>query len=810
MAKKKQADQNSTYTKRLWLLSAIPWGMAILMFAIASLSGLPDIETLANPKINLATEVISSDGRLLGAYYRENRSDVRYENLPQNLVDALISTEDVRFRSHSGIDFRSMIRAVTSLGSAGGGSTITQQLAKMQFTENFDKVGIVRRIWQKLREMIIALQLERTYTKDEIIALYLNQYDFLNQAVGIKSAAHVYFNTSPEKLSVSQSAMLVGMLKNSSLYNPIRRDSLVMRRREVVLNQMVKYDFLDETTYDSLRGQPLGLDFQRVSHDEGLAPYFREVLRSRVDEILTEKDKSGDLIHVKADGQPYDLYRDGLKIYTTIDSRMQAHAEWAVEEHLGAELQAAFAKDLKRRKKEKYPFYNAIADKDKNQIMDAAIQQSERYHILTGKLCPECKRPAFYIEKISVDGHDHFHCDEGKEGCGHTWIALDKKGVEKNFDTPVQMRVYAHRKYIDTLMAPLDSIKYHKAIIHAGLMSVDPSTGHIKAWVGGIDFRYFKFDNVYQSRRQVGSTFKPLVYATALRLGKKPCDKYFNLKTCIQLPTGRQWCPSNSDGKYGGEFTLTKALANSVNTVTVQLVKEFGPETVITLAKNLGIRSNMPAVPALALGVAEISLFEMVGANGAFVNNGVYIEPTFITRIEDKNGNVIFEADPVIEQALDPVVSYELVRMMKGVVDFGTGQRLRGGRRYAGIRYPMAGKTGTTQNNTDGWFIGLTPDLVTGVWVGAQDPTVRFASTALGQGANTGLPIYGYFMNKVYADKDLSVSKSDFKAPKGYDPARFECIGSMDGLFDGFDATPEVEEEIDFNGETDGVNPEEG
>ncbi len=367
------------------------------------------------------------------------------------------------------------------------------------------------------------------------------------------------------------------------------------------------------------------------------------------------------------------------------------------------------------------------------------------------------------------------------------------------------MKVYAHKNYKDTVMSPLDSIKYHKAVLHAGMMSVEPSTGHIKAWVGGIDFRYFKYDNVYQSRRQVGSTFKPLVYATALRLGKRPCDKYFNMKTCIDLPTGGKWCPSNSDGKYGGEYTLTKALANSVNTVTAQLVKDFGPETVITLAKNLGVKSPLPAVPALSLGVAELSLYEMVGANSAFVNHGVYIQPTFILRIEDKNGNVIFEADPVIEQALEPAVSYELLRMMKGVVDFGTGQRLRGGRPYAGIPYPMAGKTGTTQNNTDGWFIGLTPDLVTGVWVGAQDPTVRFNSTALGQGANTGLPIYGYFMNKVYKDPGLKISKSDFTAPDGYDATRFQCNGATDDLFDTLDSG-DPDGEIDFNGETDGVD----
>jgi penicillin-binding protein 1A len=794
----------SSYVKRLWLIGLSPWILMFLLFLGAVLSGLPKVETLANPKINLATEIISSDGRQLGAYYKENRSDAKYDELPQHLVDALIATEDVRFRSHSGIDFKSLFRAVGSFGSQGGGSTITQQLAKLQFTADFDKVGIVKRVWQKLKEWIIACKLERLYTKDEIIALYLNQYDFLNQAVGIKSAAHIYFNTLPDSLTINQSAMLVGMLKNSSLFNPLKRDSLVAKRREVVLSQMVKYDLLPEEEYDVLRKEPLGIDYQRVSHDEGLAPYFREVLRSKVEEILQSKNENGEPKYVKADGNAYNIYSDGLKIYTTIDSRMQAHAELAVEHHLKTELQPAFFKDVGRRKKENYPFYNAIAAKDRESIMKKAVQESERYQILKGKICPDCKRPAFYITTHKVEGKTHFQCSDEKGGCGHSWEKLDDKGIEKNFDTKVNMKVYSHNGYKDTLMTPLDSIKYHKAILHASLMSIEPSTGHIKAWVGGIDYKYFKFDNVYQSRRQVGSTFKPLVYATALRLGKRPCDKYFNMRTCIDLPSGGQWCPDNSDGKYGGEYTLSRALAGSVNTVTAALVKDFGAETVISLAKNLGIKSKLPAVPAIALGVAEISLYEMVGANAAFVNNGVYIEPTFITRIEDKNGNVIYEADPVIEQALEPAIAYQLVQMMRGVVDYGTAQRLRGGRPYANISAPTAGKTGTTQNNTDGWFIGLTPDLVTGVWVGAQDPTVRFASTALGQGANTGLPIYGYYMNYVYKDPQLEVSKGDFIQPEGYDGTRFQC-GSIDDPF----SEDEDEEPLLIDGESEFGSDEE-
>ncbi|MCC6600130.1 MAG: transglycosylase domain-containing protein [Crocinitomicaceae bacterium] len=797
----KKTSGDRKYRKRLWWLAMFPWILLVLIITAALLSGLPNAEALANPKINLATEIVSSDGKQLGAFYKENRSDVKYDELPQHLVDALIATEDARFRSHSGVDFWSLFRAVGSLGRDGGGSTITQQLAKLQFTTNYDKVNIGKRVWQKLREWIMACRLERLYTKDEIIAFYFNQYDFLNQAVGIKSAAHIYFNTTTKELNKEQSAMLVGMLKNSSLFNPLKRDSLVTKRREVVLNQMVKYHFLSDAEYDSLRVLPLGLDFQRVSHDEGLAPYFREVLRAKLDEILSEKDNKGNLVYAKSDGEPYDLYRDGLVVYTTIDSRLQAYAEWAVDEHLKKELQPAFTKDVNRRKKDKYPFFNGIADADKNRIMEEAIHRSERYQICTGKICPECKRPAYYIKKEKQDGKEVFHCDENKGGCGEHWPAFSEKEIDHIFSTPVKMKVYSHQGYKDTLLSPLDSIKYHKAILHASLMSIEPSTGHIKAWVGGVDFKYFKFDNVYQSRRQVGSTFKPLVYATALRLGKRPCDKYFNLKTCIDLPTGGKWCPDNSDGSYGGEYSLNYALANSVNTITAALIKDFGPESVITLAKNLGIKSKLPAVPAIALGVAELSLYEMAGANAAFVNNGVYIEPTYIIRIEDKNGNTIYEADPVIEQALEPDVAYELLQMMKGVVNYGTAQRLRGGRPYAGISYPTAGKTGTTQNNTDGWFIGLTPDLVTGVWVGAQDPTVRFSSTALGQGANTGLPIYGYYMNKVYKDPALHISKEDFKEPEGFDAKRFECKNGS-SLFDEEDEEYEEDRLPAFDGES--------
>lgn len=781
-----KADQ-SKYTKRLWILGLSPLIFAVLLLSTAFLSGLPKIETLANPKINLATEIVSSDGKVLGSYYKENRSDVRFENLPTHLVNALIATEDARFRQHSGIDFKGLTRAVVKLGSSGGASTITQQLAKLQFTDDYENVSIFKRVWQKIREMIIAARLERTYTKDEILVLYLNQVDFLYQAVGIKSAARVYFNTVPDSLNIEQSAMLVGMLQNPGRWNPMKKDTtLSLKRREVVLNQMVKYGYLSEDDYEIYRNKPRGVDFQRVSHDEGPAPYFREVLRAKLDDILNEKDENGEYVRKKADGNPYNIYSDGLKVYTTIDSRMQKHAEWAVEEHLAKELQSAFSKDISRRKKENYPFYNGIAASDRDRIMKQAIESSERHMHLVGRQCPDCKRPKKYISSLRRDGKEYFHCDEEKGGCGEEWEKLDEKGVDRVMNTPVKAKVYAHGGYKDTLISPLDSIKYHKAILHASLMSVEPSTGYIKAWVGGIDFKYFKFDNVYQSRRQVGSTFKPLVYATALRMGKRPSDNVSAEAICIN-----GWCPKNSGGGYG-MYTMKCALANSVNTVSARLMQEYGVDNVIHLARKMGIKSPLPAVPSLSLGVAEIPLFEIVGATSTFANSGVYIEPTFILRIEDKNGSVIYESSPVIEQALDPNVSFQMIRMMKSVVDgscgSGTGVRLRGGKAYGGIAYPTAGKTGTTQSNTDGWFIGLTPDLVTGVWVGAQDPTVRFNSTALGQGANTGLPIYGYFMNKVYKDSEIKISKGDFKEPEGFQEYReqlnIHSSASFDDLMD--------------------------
>lgn len=790
---KAKAKGNKKYIFFYWLIVLGPFiGLLGIVLMARMDSDLPKTEELTNPKTNLATEIFTTDSKVIGRYYKENRSDIYYNNLPKHLVEALESTEDVRYRMHSGIDFYGLARAIIKLGKAGGGSTISQQLAKLLFTEKVERVSFIKRALQKPKEWIISTRLEREYTKDEIIALYLNRYDFLNQAVGIKSAAHIYFNKTVDSLNVQESAMLVGMLKNSSFFNPIRdtRVDTVMFRRNTVINQMAKYGFLSESERDSLKKTPLGVTFQRVSHDEGLAPYFREVLRKKVKDILSEKDKEGNLLRAKADGSAYNVYVDGLKIFTTIDSRMQEYAEYAVHEHMTKHLQKDFFKDLKKRKKGVSPFFDGIDPKITKSILNRAIKQSDRYKIYVGTLCPSCQRPKFYIETIKKEGKSHFHCDDSKGGCGKEWAKIDESEIDVQFNKPTKIKLYTYVGDVDTLISPLDSIKHMKSYLQASMMTMDPHSGHVKAWVGGTDFKKFQFDNVFQMRRQVGSTFKPFVYATALRFGEHPCAEYPNTVVCVDMPEGQEaWCPENSDFSYGDMCSVKYALANSVNTITATMIKKYGYERVIKLAKDLGITSPIPEVPSIALGVSELSLFEMVAANSALVNHGVYIEPIFLTRIEDKNGNIVYESPLNIRQGLDERTAYLTVKLMKGVVDgaysrskektSGTGLRIRYDspkREYDNIKVPMAGKTGTTQNQTDGWFMGLTPDLVTGVWVGGLDAAVRFSSIRDGQGANMALPIYGYFMNKVYDDKTLKVSTKDFSKPKGIDlEVAFDC-----------------------------------
>lgn len=777
MAKKKAAVKVNP-NRLWWILVLTPFiGLGLLLTIAATSKDLPSTSELQNPRSDLATAVLFSDGSIMGQYYRENRIPVSYEHISPHVVNALIATEDERFRDHSGIDIRGTIRAVVFLGKKGGASTITQQLSKMLFHE--PAKGFFSRVRQKSQEWLISAKLEREYTKDEIIAMYLNRFDWINQAVGINSAARVYFNTSPDSLKLHEAAMLVGMCKNPALFNPMRRPDTTLTRRNVVLNQMEKNGLLTERECDSVKALPLGLDFQRVDHTEGPAPYLREILRKQLQDLLSEKDpKTGELRIAKADGSPYDIYTDGLKIYTTVDRRMQQYGEYAVREHLGTELQPQFFKDIKDKKNR--PFDFRVTKDEVATIMETAMKRSDRYKTFTGKLCANCQRPAAYIETITEDGKKLFHCDPDKGGCDTKWPVLKESEITAAFDKKQKMRVFSWRGEIDTTFSPNDSIRYYKSFLLSGLMSIDPHTGFVKAWVGGPDFKHFQFDHVQQAHRQVGSTFKPFIYATAVREGMDPCLRVPNQKTCFDMPEGQpDWCPENSDAKYGGMLTVKGAMANSVNTVTAYLMKQYSPQAVTVLARHMGIKSPLDPVPSLCLGVADLSLEEMTSAFATFANEGVHIDPIVFTRIEDKNGNAIYDVTPTTEEALDPRTSYIMLDMLKGVADRGTAMRLRMGwgnrAKYGNIKNPTACKTGTTQNNSDGWFIGITPDLVTGVWTGAEDRSVRFSRTDLGQGANMALPIYGYFMNKVYADASIDISKGDFPRPAGMEGLILDC-----------------------------------
>lgn len=784
------ASPKQTRKRPWWLLW---WAMVfspvlalVGLLILAANTELPSTEDLENPRSDLATAILFSDGTQMGQYYRENRIPVTYDRISPNVVNALIATEDERFREHSGVDLRGTARAAVYLGKKGGASTLTQQLSKMLFTDRAS--NFFKRTFQKFQEWIISAKLERQYTKDEIIAMYLNRFDWINQAVGINSAARVYFDTTPDSLRIEEAALLVGMCKNPALFNPLRRPDTTLHRRMVVLGQMLKNDMLSQQEYDSLKVLPMGLRFQRVDHTEGPAPYFREVLRAKLQKMLTEKDEEGNYKIAKADGKPYDIYTDGLRIYTTLDRRMQKYGEWGLKEHLATELQPDFIKDLGKKKNRPFDFRVSQAEIDG--IMTTAMKRSTRYRILSGKQCGNCERPASYIHSVMHDGIKQYHCDPAKGGCDHYWPKLKEEDIPKEFEKPVPMRVFSWKGEVDTVMSPMDSIRYYKGFLQSGLLSMDPRTGFVKAWVGGIDFKHFQFDHVEQARRQVGSVFKPFVYATAIREGMDLCRELPNQRVCFDMPAGQpEWCPQNSDANYGGMVTVEYAMANSMNTITAWLMKQYGPQAVTVLARHMGVKSPMDAVPSLCLGVADLTLMEMTGAFASFANQGVYIEPIVFTRIEDKNGNAIFDVLPSTYEALDEVTAYIMLKILKGVTDgaynpstgkvVGTGMRLRtswGDRaRYANIKYPTAGKTGTTQNNSDGWFIGITPDLVTGVWTGADDRSVRFTSTAKGQGANMALPIYGYYMNRVYADSTITISKGDFEVPAGFDPSTIDC-----------------------------------
>ncbi len=733
--KEKQKKPFRKYIRIFWILLLLPpVALVILVLSIALFADLPSTGDLTNPKTNLASEVISADLKILGKYYAENRVNVKYKDLDTMMVAALIATEDARFYKHSGVDGMGLVRVFTRTiiggnGNAGGGSTLSQQLAKMLFPRQkfHTKWQIVK---QKIKEWIIAARLERQYTKEEIMTMYLNKFDFLNQAVGVKSAAQIYFDTTPDKLTVEQSAMLVGMAKNPSLFNPVRKAEATRLRRNVVLKQMVKYKYLTQAKYDELKDKPIKLYFHAEDHNEGLATYFREHLRTRFLKKWCAENLN------PATGKNYDIYRDGLRIYTTIDSRMQKYAEEAVAEHM-AYLQGEFFKENKRN----FPFSWKVTKDEIQNIMLAGMHESDRYSNMK--------------DAGATEGE-----------------------IEKSFHTPTEMRVFSWKGDRDTIMSPWDSIRYYKAFLQTGFMSMEPQTGYIKAWVGGINYKHFKYDHVKEGKRQVGSTFKPFVYALAIQEGWSPCLQVPCVKTCIDLPDGKQWCPANSGGKIDDELegkmiTLKKALALSINYVSAYIMKQFGPKAVEQFARRCGITSPIDVVPSMCLGTPDISVYEMVGANSTFANKGTWIEPIYVTRIEDKNGKVIAEFVPKSDEAMNEEKAYIMTVLMKGVVESGTGVALRGPKFK--LLNPIAGKTGTTQNNSDGWFMGLTPDLVSGCWVGGEDRSVHFNTMQLGQGATMALPIWGKYMRKLYDDKTLKISQRDFEKPAKKISIELDC-----------------------------------
>lgn len=727
------------FKRLIWVaFGSITFGI-IAIFGAASLGLLgpmPDFRQLENPKTNLATQIISADDTVLGKFYfNDNRTPISFREIPTAMIEALVATEDERFYSHSGIDFRGTARAVFYLGKKGGASTITQQLARQLFV-GVRSQNTFQAIVQKIKEWVIAIRLERRYTKNEIITMYLNIYDFNYNADGLRSASSIYFSKKPIELDLSEAAMLVGMLKNSSLYNPLRRPEMVRSRRNIVYQQMLRNKLITEEQRDSLAALPITLDFNPQSHREGIATYFRTYLQQFMRSWISK--------HPKEDGTFYNLYLDGLRIYTTIDSRLQTYAEDAVTAHM-SNLQKEFFR-------QNVPEYNDIAPfldvekEDVENIMQQAKRRSERWR------------------KMKALGHD-------------------EETILASFEKPTQMEVFGWNGDIDTIMTPTDSIRYYKHFLRAGMMSMEPQTGHVKAWVGGINYRHFQFDHVMQGKRQIGSTFKPFVYASAIdQLKVSPCDSLPDGYYCVEpakFGAHDAWCPKNSGDRYIGKRTLKNALANSVNTISARLIDKVGTRPVVNLVRNLGVSSPIPNVPAIALGSADLSVYEMVGAYSSFANKGIYVKPVVVTRIEDKNGTVIYQTAPETKDVLSEESAYVTLKLLEGVTESGSGVRLRhrGAEKtnpifrdlVTGYPYefdnPIAGKTGTTQNQSDGWFIGMVPNLATGVWVGGEDRSIHFETIAYGQGATMALPIWANYMKACYADSTLVVSKDEFMAP---------------------------------------------
>ena len=746
MAKKRNKNKGIPKKYRLfyfgfWFIFVFGILSVFTIFYSASegkLGEMPDFRQLENPNTNLATQIISSDNKTLGKFhFGENRTPIEYDQIPKNLIDALIATEDERFYSHSGIDFKATVRAVVYLNKRGGASTISQQLARQLFVGVRSK-NIFEALTQKVKEWVIAVRLERQYTKEEIIKMYLNIYDFGYNGDGIKSAANIYFGKEPIDLNIEESAVLVGMLKNSSLYNPLRRPELVKSRRNVVFGQMKKNGLLNEKEFDSLKTLPLEISYTPQSHREGLATYFRAYLQGFMRKWTNENTKD--------DGSKYNLYLDGLKIYTTINYEMQQYAEEAVKEHM-PNLQKEFFTQNTTELNPTAPFLE-IKEEEEELIFERAMRRSERWR------------------KMKIN-------------------RKSEEEIFASFEEEVPMSVFSWKGNIDTIMKPIDSIRYYKHFMRAGMMSMEPQTGHVKAWVGGINYKHFQYDHVKQGKRQIGSTFKPFLYATAIdQLKLSPCDSLPDAIYCIEpnkFGNPEPWCPTNSSDKYGGLRTLKNALANSKNTISSQLMDKVGPKPVADLARNLGIESFIPDVPTIALGTPDLSVFEMVGAYGAFANQGIYVKPTMISRIEDKNGVLLYQSSPETKDVISEESAYVTLNLLEGVTKFGSGARLRHDipeeernpvYRDVVTGYPykfenaIAGKTGTTQNQSDGWFMGMVPNLVTGVWVGAEDRATHFETIAYGQGATMALPIWGLYMKKCYENESLGISVEDFLAPE--------------------------------------------
>ncbi len=756
MIKKINKNQKVSFKKYILLLWAIFLiGLSTIFFlflgaALGLYGPMPDLQQLENPKTNLATQIISSDNNILGKYYfDDNRTPIGFDEIPRSMVKALIATEDERFYEHSGIDWKGTLRAFVFLGKRGGASTITQQLARQIF------VGVrsrnkIKTILQKAQEWVIAVQLEQRYTKKEILSMYLNKYDFGYQADGIRSAAKIFFNKTPKELNIQESATLVGMLKNSSLYNPIRRPERVKSRRNIVFKQLLRNQLISEKQKDSLDQLPLIITFSPESHREGLATYFRAYLKEFMDGWINSNKKP--------DGSKHNLYRDGLRIYTTIDSRMQKIAEESVSMHM-KNLQKEFFKQNSEELNPTAPFLD-LREGEIDTLFERTVYRTERWR------------------KMKLAG---FETDE----------------ILTSFKKEVPMKVFSWRGEIDTVMTPMDSIRYYKHFLRASVMSMEPQTGHVKAWVGGYNYKHFQYDQVKQGRRQIGSTFKPFLYATAIdQLKLSPCDSLPDALYCIDpMKHGNidAWCPKNSGNKYGKTRTLKNALANSVNTVSARLMDLVGPQPVINLARKMGVTSYLPVVPSIALGTPDISLFEMVGAYSTFANQGIYVKPIMVTRIEDKNGRALYEVIPETQDVLSEEAAYVTLNLMQGVTTAGSGARLR----HAGLEktnyiyenvvtgYPyifenqIAGKTGTTQNQSDGWFMGIVPNLATGVWVGGEDRAIHFETIAYGQGATMALPIWGNYMRSLYENPDLGISQDDFISPENLSIS-LDCEESID------------------------------